>query len=293
MFASFRGDALIDEIESSISQKFLINSFVREIYESDLSTFSFIVDISIGYLISTTILYDDFPKYQGSFKGKYLYLDAGILFSLIGTDGKEREVQYTELIKLLTDAGANIYVFSHTYDEFVGILEGCLNWIESANYDPFKANRALQFFKENNYTQSDVERYILGIDQKLAERKVETINAPNPNTNMEYQIDEKKLMDLIISKYKERIPNFDEEEKDQTLYLDVKSISAIYKLRQGSIPKTIKEAKHIFITTNSTLAYASRVYEIKEENPKDYFFIPSALTDLFIGTFNMDAISKY
>jgi hypothetical protein len=109
------------------------------------------------------------------------------------------------------------------------------------------------------------------------------MEVPDPNIDQRFQIDEEQLSNLIVKVYKDRIQNFDEEEKEHTINQDNKSISAIYKLRRGRKPRTFREAEKIFVTTNSSLAYASKLFETQEKN-SEYFFIPTVLTDVFIGT---------
>lgn len=53
-------------------------------------------------------------------------------------------------------------------------------------------------------------------------------------------------------------------------------------LEKGHKPRTLKECKDIFITSNTALAFASRVFETKENG--QHFTIPTCLTDVFIGT---------
>ena len=55
------------------------------------------------------------------------------------------------------------------------------------------------------------------------------------------------------------------------------------KLRAGKVPTRLQEAKYIFITTNATLALASKIYETKHL-VENFFFIPSVVTDIFVGT---------
>ncbi len=71
-------------------------------------------------------------------------------------------------------------------------------------------------------------------------------------------------------------------EKDFTIQRDIKSISAVNKLRGRKKPNILKEAGYILITTNSSLAYANKCFEIEEYGKN--FFIPVCLTDIFIGT---------
>src|SRR5690606_21845094 len=63
---------------------------------------------------------------------------------------------------------------------------------------------------------------------------------------------------------------------------DVKVLSGIYRFRQGYKPRVIKDSKHLFITSNTALAFASKVFESKENGT--HFTIATCLTDVFLGT---------
>lgn len=283
LFASKNKETLLPDVRSNASLIFLINTYVKHAHESEPEIFSFMVDISIGHIISSTLLYPDFDKFQGRLSGACFYLDIGFLFGVIGINGDDRKDTYYELIKLLTTHQAKLLVFKHTYDEFLGILETSLNWLESQYYDPLKASRALRYFKENEYSSTDVERFILGIDKKLSDINFHIIESPDPTTDKNYQIDEERLQEIIVQVYKNRDPYFDEEEKDFTLYLDVKSIAAINRLRRSNLPRSLEGSPHVFVTTNSSLAFANKLFET-ERVEGTYFYIPSVLTDIFVGT---------
>lgn len=62
----------------------------------------------------------------------------------------------------------------------------------------------------------------------------------------------------------------------------MQSIAYIHKLREGFKPHSIHESKHIFVTTNSRLAYASKLYDNTIYGEGNYFSITS--TDILIGT---------
>jgi len=283
LFINQRRDTLLPEANVSTAQRFLMNSFVKKAYETEPEIFSFIVDMSVGHIISSTLLCQDYEKFQGKLVGGNFYLDIGFLFSIMGIDGPEKEEAYIEYIRLLSSHKANLFVFRHTYNEFMGILESCLQWIESASFDPLKASRSLIYFIDNGFTASDVERFILGVDQKLSKLEIAVAETLDPSKDQIHQIDEEKLQELIVEVYKDRDPYFDEEEKERTLYRDVKSISAVYKLRKGHKPKRLSKARFVFVTTNSSLAYVSRLFET-EQFDHSYFSIPTALTDVFVGT---------
>lgn len=275
-------NTLLPEVDTSGAERFLINSFVKHAHESNPEIFGFVTDISIGHIIANTLLYRDFEKFQGKLTGNY-YLDTGLLFSLMGINGVERFQAYRDFLELLLFHGARLFVFRHTLDEFMGILESCVKRIETKDYDPARASRALMFFRENGFSSSDIERFVLAVGNGLAALRINIVDVPPPMKDVAHQIGEEDLSNIIVGVYKQFVPSFDENEKDHTIYQDVRSISAIYKLRHGEKPIKLTDAKHVFVTANASLARASREYEVRNSST-DYFFIPASLTDVFLGT---------
>lgn len=281
LFAS-QDSTVLPPIKSSNEKKFLIYKFIKNAHASEPEVFKFIVDIAVGYILASAVLYSKFDKFAGKLKKTNFYFDTRCILRLIGVEGKEKKEAYIEFFKTLSEEKGNLFLFQHTYEEIMGILEDALRWVENPRYDSSLASPVLRYFVENNYKSSDVERFIVNVDRVLEENKIIKVDAPDPNKDKYYQIDEKKLNDTIVEIYKEQNPNFEESDKCAAIQRDVKSISSIYKLRKGKKPKTIKEAKSIFVTTNSKLSYANRKYEISEIG--EGHNITACLTDIFIGT---------
>lgn len=281
LFAS-QQPIVLPSIKPSTEKRFLIYKFIRNAYESEPEIFRFIVDIAVGYILASTILYDKFDKFTGKLKKISFYFDTCCILRLIGAEGKEKKDAYIEFFKMLSEEKGNLFILQHTYDEMMGILEDALRWVENPRYDSSLASPVLRYFVENNYKSSDVERFIVNVDRLLEENKIIKIDSPDPNKYKSYQIDEGKLYDTIVGVYKNQSPYFEESEKAITIQRDVKSIASVYKLRKGKNPKNIKEAGHIFVTTNLGLSYASRRFEISETG--DNLNIPACLTDVFVGT---------
>lgn len=283
LFAADERSTVLPETHVSGSGRFLICRFVADAYENDAETFGFVVDMSMGHIIANTLLCRSFDGLQGALDESTFYLDVGFLFGLTGTSSVQEREACLEFVQALSVDGARVCVFRHTYEEFVGILESCLQWIERGSYDPLKANRALTYFVENEFSGSDVERIIIGVDGDLAALGIEVVGTPGPLVGEAYQIDEDILQETIVDVYRERVRYFDAEERSQTLVRDVRSIAAICKLRKGCRPRRLDEARHVFVTSNSGLAYASRVFETRGLG-QDHFSIPAVLTDVFVGT---------
>ncbi len=284
LFAS-EDKGLLPEVSASKKDKFIIYKYISMVYESEPTIFGFIVDIAIGNLMANSIFYRDFSKFLGKLKDVCFYLDTPFILRLIGLEGDERAYVYEEFIKTLHNEGACIMLFRHTYEESYEILEDCLNWVENLSYDPSKASVILRYFVENNYTKIDVHRFINRIDVILSNNHIESSNViekPNKQEFQEYNEDEQKIQELIVEVYKSSNPFFNENAKATTLRRDVDSIASIYILRKGKQPKNIKDAGHIFMTTNGGIALASRKYELTRNGRR--FNIPACLTDTFVGT---------
>jgi len=282
LFAS-QERSVLPEVTPSQRNHFLFSSFMRQAYNSEPEVFKFLVDIAMGHVLASILLYDFKVKQTKSkLNNLNLYFDTTFIFRLLGVESEERELVYTEFLKGLNNQGANFFLFKHTYDEIMGILDGCLEWIGRIDYDPSMANPALLYFIEKGYTKDDVQRFILNIDDHLGEHEITIIDSPDPDKHRRYQIGEEKLHDFIVSTYSQSNPAFQPKEKESTIQKDIQSISAINRLRGGRTPVKIKKLKHAFITTNTSLAYANRRFEISEKG--DYFYLPACLTDVFLGT---------
>jgi hypothetical protein len=272
----------LPEVEIQKKDIFLFSKYVNFLNEKEPVIFKFLVDIAVGYSLSNIMNYGDEMDNvsKSSLKGTNLYFDTGFIFQLIGAEGETFQSIYSSMVKDLSREGANLFVFNHTYDEVITILENCLMLIESPHYDPTKANEILKYFKELGYNESDVELFINKVDYILRNHNIKICENPDSNMNIQYQIDEIDLQNLIIETY-----GFDIKEaleKEETILKDVKSISYIYKLRAGRKPTNLFQAHHVFITCNASLAYACKIFEQKVHGKG--FFIPAMVTDIFLGT---------
>lgn len=265
-------------VNKSIS--YIVAKFIQNAKDSDPEIFTFLTDIAVGTALATSIVYGEHLKNSGGNKNLNLYFDTGYILALLGVNGKEKKQAFEELTLSLITGGAKTFIFEHTYDELMGILTSASNWINHGNYQIEKASRVLKYFIANDYTESDVDIFIAQIPAILEKYRIQKVSKPDYLKKIAYQIDEVKLKGLIINSYKND-PFFDEIQREETINKDIESIYSICKLREGKIPYTLKDASHIFITTNTSLAKIS--IQIQNSNGT-HFFIPPLITDVFIGT---------
>lgn len=284
LFAA-QGRSVLPEVKSSKGHRFLIHKFIQNAYRTEPDIFEFIKSVAIGHILASVLLFPNIQNYSAKLSRINLYFDTGIILSLMGIGGEPRKDVCEEFIQILLSNQAGLFVFEHTVEEIKGIFNTALTWLEHPNYDPKKATRATIFFKENNCRASDVERMLENIERALSKYRIAVVETPDYDNDVKFQIDEKKLESTIVDSYQESNYLFEPTLKSDTIQRDVKSLSAIYKLRKDKTPKRLKDARHIFITANWGLAMADRTFERSENQAEgaDYV-IPACLTDVFIGT---------
>ena len=321
LFAANSG-SLLPKTKENKKLEFLVGMFIEKSEKSDPVSFNNLIDISIGHALACTILYDEFQIFEGKLRDLKLYFDTPWLFDLLGIRGKGKQDIAIELLEMSRQENSETLVLDINIGELVTNFEICIEDFEhkrdpdkaSRTYKHCLMND----ISENDIHQllagiNDLLSANYGIKHDMV---------PDYNKNHKYQIDENDLYDFIDNTYKELniirdIEEIDRKEKEHfksltekalaasgnpevktksnsknktkssdrennTIWRDVHSLSGIYRLREGVIPRTIKEAKAIFVTTNSSLALASRNFEIKENKTRNS--IPSCLTDYFLGT---------
>ncbi|MEE9466304.1 MAG: hypothetical protein V3W14_12120, partial [Candidatus Neomarinimicrobiota bacterium] len=283
LFAA-KQSTLLPDVHVSAREKYILADYLKMANYSQPETFSFFTDIAVGHILANSLLYTDSKagKYEPTLNGLNIYLDTNFIFRLLGTEGSDSKANCIFLLREVKRVRAKLLVFAHTIEEVTFILEGCREWIESSRYDPRLASSALKYFIGKGFQEDDVTDIIVNIDIKLAYYDINIVDRPEAMELTRYQINEQHLYDTIVEVYQGNNPNFEEKEKQFTIWNDIGTITAIHKLREGYFPRRLKNAKSIFVTGNSSLAYAVRKYETKEIRKGSY--LPSCVTDIYLGT---------
>jgi hypothetical protein len=258
---------------------YFLGKFIDKVSKDDAKTFDYLIDLSFGQALADTIVCDDFKNYLYDLSGLHCYLDANIIFGLLGIDGLMYQTANEEFLNVLVKSGAKLFIFSHTHEEIIGILNSCLKWLEHPRFEIEKAHRAMIYFVSNNKTKSDVELLIIQLESVLQKFKItiqqKPIHDKKPNS---FEIDEASLEQKIKKAYgyDPIYPAVGEE----TINRDIDSISAIYRLRRGMISRSLKSSGYIFITTNNALAYATHLLDREHFGSSG---VSPCLTDNFVG----------
>jgi len=281
LLSATKEKSVLPNLETKKTIKYYIAKFIEDAKNAEPEIFKFLVDLAVGVALANSIVYGkDLQSFSGKIGNLNLFLDTGYIFALLGVDGTEKKAAFGELTKTMTDLGANLFVFEHTYDEVMKILNGASSWMSHGDYDIKKASRVLKYFLSSDFNASDVDMFIIQVPNIFSKHKIKSVPKPTYSKDVRYQIDEHELKRLIIESYKND-PFFDEMSKDETINKDIESIYSICKLRKGRIAYTLKDASYVFVTTNKSLARISTLVQSDDNAP---FSIPPCITDILIGT---------
>lgn len=282
VISSFKSRDMLPDVSPRKEQLVLFAFFVKHAYDTAPRLYEDLVSIAVGYVISSVILNEHLENFRGKLKGKTFYLDTNIILKLLSLETPENAEAYSGLLDLLLSQGASVKCFQHTVDEAQAILEGCRGWLTSSAFNPSRASRVCLNLHDLGYRESDLDHLVATLEKRLEAIGIEISAAPDPNIEHEYQPDESALRAEILAVYAEANRFFDPALKEFTIDRDVKSISAIYKLRRGRRPRLLVDARYTFITANQTLAGVAYQYDKKQYG--NHFAIPVCLSDTFVGT---------
>lgn len=279
LFAA-KDHSVLPQVTSTKKLEYLISSFSLFAVKQEPNLFQFLLDISVGHALSGAILYSERNPFSGKLKHLNIYFDTPLMLGLFGFNGEFKKSSIEELVKILHEEKANLYILTTTRGEIDNILADCHGYLEKGIYNLEKASKVLRYCHREEISASDLEQKILSLDSILASYNIVATSVPSHMNNKKFQIDEKDLKNTIKKVYEDTFKNYYYSEG--AINQDVKVLSGIYRFRQGAKPRTLKDSKDLFITSNIALAFASRIFETKENGT--HFTIPTCLTDVFLGT---------
>ena len=204
-------------------------------------------------MITAAILLEDYDWSGDTVRGANLYLDTPIVLKLIGTDGADQEEVFSSFVSDLRKRGANLWIFDHSKEEAMRLLEGAQDRLMSQSFDLSRASRVALFFRQSGFSESEIQRFILRVGGTLDRLGIKVFDRHQYLKDRPHQIDEVRLQEIIERSYSRSENGSRGDGTPDTILKDVASVAAVYRLRSGRSPRLLREAEHVFVTTNNTL----------------------------------------
>ncbi len=266
------------EKEDICDEMYAFYKFVIYLYDTDYELFKIIQKFCMGYIVANALSIDNISSNNIVFKNKKIFFDTNFILRLLGLEGDFYQASYSGIIETLKENNCKLYVFSHTFDEIKNILEMAKVNLRKTNE---LSSEVQKYFWNNKKTEGDIVLLISTLNKKLNNLGIFISKVAYDNTKLNSQIDEQQLYNEIVNIYSKR-KNFDERNKSDMIWMDVKSMSLIYRDTKLIRAYSIETLQDVFITTNQALAYACKNFD-KTLGKKENAIAP-CMTDIFLGT---------
>lgn len=278
---SIISDKKLINAESKKDISYMINDYVFYHIDTKLEFKKIFTDLIIANINLTSIFYNR----SSSFKLKskcIIFLDTRIIFRLLGIEGEYRKQEYKFFIQDLLSKNYELCIFEKHYEEIMSNLDECRKKFENDKFNSKFVSPVFRYFIENNYTISEVIAFEGNVDDCLAKYKIKKVDFDYKNTdNNVYNIDEEKFYSLIAQEYQFHDVAFNEANKKEIIWNDVKAISTVYRLRRGKIAYKLSDVKYVFLTVNSALVRANRAFV----GDNQFYKFTECLSDSFFCTY--------
>ena len=255
--------------------------YILDTKESNVEKYEFILALCTANLMKNTLFYtSDEQTTTSSLK---VYLDTPMIFALLGMDTPERQKSYSYILEKAKQAGMQLYVFDHNFEEATGIMMRASRWAVSNQYDPTKSNKVAEFFHDSGMGEEEISNFITEVETTLNSLGITQDFSAYLADEDKFQTDEEHLQELIKAEYGKRALKYTTEELfNNSIKTDVRSLVMIERKRTGGYSSDLKNSRYIFITTNRAIAKVSKDYAAEGELSRDK--IPSCITADIFGT---------
>ena len=238
----------------SEGSRFLVASFVRHSQDSDPAMLDDLELLARGNLLANAMYLPDPIGIKKRFRNTFVYLDTSFILFAAGFAGPDRAAPCLELLELLGQYRAHLRCFRTTRDELQGILDVCIARLQQGQLR-YAYGPTIEYFVEARKSPSDLELMSVRLPAKLKALGVKVVDRPS-FYNTEFQVDERGFEAHLEQNISYSNP--------KALVHDVDCISAIARRRQGRESRNVEECGALFVTTNNTLARATRQFFQKE-----------------------------
>lgn len=283
LFANNNGESVLPRVKESKKEKYIIAKFITDLQSKEPRKFKTVLKLAKGYAIASLITYEDIQHYSGNLSDVEVYLDAPIIFNLLGLNGDSNLKLGQELIDSLKNNGAKLKVFDLNYGEVIKTIQDAIKRLNSRNFDITRSSRVLRTAVRENISAQQLQIKLNQLESMLKHHSISKVGTPSLSaTEHKYQIDETKLTKTIEDLYKKGESHKTPWYISEKIERDVEAISSIFKIRKQTRATSLKSSKAILLTSNEQIAYAAKIHERNDWEYKS--IIPVCVTDIFLST---------
>lgn len=242
--ASLNASQPVPDGESGLD--YVVASFVSHLYSTDQTRFAYVVEAAKGAMLAS-VLELDTSNMSDSLARLTLVLDSPVLMDALGHHGPVPEAAMRHVLQMATAQGATLAVFRHSVSELDGILDAIEQALRRGTASR-STSRGYLHFAETGTSPVDVALLRERLEDSLAELSVNVLE--QPGGYYEFGLDESKLEEMIQSRVRYL--------QDAARVNDVRSLSAVHRMRKGSQSRTIERCTTVLVSSNENLVRGAR-----------------------------------
>lgn len=236
----------VDKASDESGIDYVTAKFIATLAASDVAGFAAVEDAAKGAVLAAVVTLDT-GRFSQSLGSLVIYLDTPFLIKLLGFDGEHGHAAAMQLVDMSIRQGATVAAFEHSVRELRGVLQQSEQVVRYPTR-PGTLIRGIDLhFLNTGATPADVVIVREGLPEAL--KKVQVEIRPTPDDYHRYGLDEPALETLLQKRIGYR--------SESTRLYDVRSLSAIHRLRRGSTSDQLETSRAIFVTDNLDLARAA------------------------------------
>lgn len=244
----------------------MLAEFIVHLFHEDLEGFDLLDMIVRGCILATALYLPD-PNDQGRrVTDLTVYFDTPFLVCLLGLTDPAREEAAKELVQLLRDLGARVACFTHTLRETENLLMASSQSLLTPFTNGHGPNEIVTYALSRGWGRTQLELKAFAVETDLSGIGISIRDAPDYRART--TLDERQMEDVL--------QNVVGYARPETRVYDVKSLAAIWHLRDGRSQRHLESARAIFVTSNARLVQASAQYFDETPNGLD---VPIATLD--------------
>jgi hypothetical protein len=264
--AYLRGTAIPTSEDGQEWKIILVSQYVMELQKTNPERFDSFITMAQGNMLANALLCPDLQEVSDSYNNVVFFFDTPMLLKLLGLEGDPSKQAIVELVDLIDKLKGKVACFAHTYDELVGVIKSCANYVDK----PEGSSAIVQEAKKKGLSKSDLLLIAGNSEDVLLKAKI--VFEPTPRYTKEFQIDQKAFETILkdeVHYHNPRAPEY-----------DVNSVRSIYVLRKGNIAHSIEKCGAVFVTSNEDFSIAACKYGKDEESSME---ISSVITDFSLA----------
>ncbi|MGH2974685.1 MAG: hypothetical protein ACRDLL_07450 [Solirubrobacterales bacterium] len=255
----------------------VVHSFARRAVERDPAQLQYLEEMVKGSMLTNVIYFQDLGSWSPTLDKLVVFLDTPFVLRVLGIQPDEVTTAALELMHMLAEFKVPIRIFDHTVEEVLGVLEAVKHSLTRARRNEFDSQtvsaihrESIEHLLQHGWGAGDVQEIISDIDARL--QALGVVSQSTPSYTRRLAVDE--------TRFENELEAVGYTQEHQILK-DVRSLTAIHRLREGRPCRDLAKAPGIFLTSNWRLVHASDRF-FREAGHQSA--IPQCISDVSLTT---------